>query len=280
MATTNKGLNQPLSNSTNWEVPLNANFGYIDAALGSTTEKSVTGISAPVVLTGAEYRSLILRFTGTLSANVAYYIPAGVGGQWQVINATTGAYTLTIASVGGGSSVSVSQGENFTVFSDGSGLYTSRSLAPTIPSGLISLWSGSVASIPTGWLLCDGTSGTPNLRDRFVVGAGGAYAVGATGGADTVALAEANMPAHVHWFDATTGGAGAHTHDLKVGDGYQGGGIYLDQGAENGGYYSSGFTAGVGDHTHAISGTTSYAGSGTAHENRPPYYALAYIMKS
>jgi microcystin-dependent protein len=149
-----------------------------------------------------------------------------------------------------------------------------------VPTGAILLWSGSVASIPSGWLLCDGTSGTPNLKDRFVVGAGNAYAVDATGGADTVTLSAANMPAHTHGFSTTTSGAGAHTHDLKVGDGYQGGGVYLDQGAENGGYYSSAFTAGVGDHTHTVSGTTASSGSGTAHENRPPYYALAYIMKS
>lgn len=149
-----------------------------------------------------------------------------------------------------------------------------------VPAGAILLWSGSVASIPSGWLLCDGTSGTPNLRDRFVVGAGNAYAVGATGGADTVTLLETNMPNHAHTFSATTSGAGAHTHDIKVGDGYQGGGIYLDQGAENGGYYSSAFTSGVGDHTHIVSGNTTWVGGNQAHENRPPYYALAYIMKS
>ena len=149
-----------------------------------------------------------------------------------------------------------------------------------VPSGGIILWSGSVASIPSGWLLCDGTSGTPNLQDRFVVGAGSTYAVGATGGASTVTLAEANIPAHAHTFSATTSSGGSHTHNLKVGDGYQGGGTYLDQGAENAGYYSSAFTQAAGDHTHTVSGTTSSIGSGTAHENRPPYYALAYIMKS
>ena len=58
-------------------------------------------------------------------------------------------------------------------------------LASAIPSGLISLWSGSTATIPSGWALCDGTNGTPNLRDRFVVGAGASYEVNATGGSNT-----------------------------------------------------------------------------------------------
>ena len=150
-----------------------------------------------------------------------------------------------------------------------------------VPSGAILLWSGSVASIPSGWLLCDGTSGTPNLKDRFVVGAGNAYAVGATGGADTIALLAGNMPAHTHGFSATTSGAGAHTHSTTApligansgtNSGFAGGNIY------NPTTYAS--INGVGDHTHTVSGTTTSHGSGVAHENRPPYYALAYIMKS
>jgi hypothetical protein len=51
----------------------------------------------------------------------------------------------------------------------------------TIPSGLISIWSGSVGSIPSGWVICDGSNGTPDLRSNFVIGAGSTYSVGATG---------------------------------------------------------------------------------------------------
>jgi len=150
-----------------------------------------------------------------------------------------------------------------------------------VPSGAILLWSGSVASIPSGWLLCDGTSGTPNLQDRFVVGAGNTYAVGATGGEDTVALAETNMPAHTHSFSADTSTTGAHTHSTAqpiIGTGagpnpgFAGGSLYAPTD-------STSINA-AGDHYHTVSGTTSSIGSGTAHENRPPYYALAYIMKS
>jgi hypothetical protein len=58
---------------------------------------------------------------------------------------------------------------------------------------MITLWSGSIASIPSGFALCDGTSGTPDLRDKFIVGAGSTYAVDATGGS-----ADATLPTHTH----------------------------------------------------------------------------------
>ena len=60
------------------------------------------------------------------------------------------------------------------------------------------MWSGAANAIPTGYVLCDGGNGTPDLRDRFVVGAGNSYAVNATGGAASVTLTIAEMPAHTH----------------------------------------------------------------------------------
>jgi hypothetical protein len=76
-----------------------------------------------------------------------------------------------------------------------------------LPSGLIALWSGSPASIPAGWVLCDGNNGTPDLRDRFVVGAAGSYAVGSTGGT--------NSHTHIVAMGGNaTDAAGAHTHTL------------------------------------------------------------------
>ena len=147
-----------------------------------------------------------------------------------------------------------------------------------VPQGGIIMWSGSIISIPSGWLICDGTSSTPDLRNRFVVGAGSTYAVDATGGADTVALTGAELAAHVHSFSATTSGAGAHSHTgvpQQVAD--------TDRGIGNVSNFNLdavGSTDAVGNHTHTISGSTGNAGSGNAHENRPPYYALAYIMKA
>ena len=120
MATTNKDLAQPIVNSTNWDVPVNANTAVIDAALGGNTTKNVTGVgTTPVVLTASEYQKLILTFSGTLTANVTYHIPSGVGGQWVVRNATSGSFTLTIGSAGGGTSAAISQGSQRIVYSDG-----------------------------------------------------------------------------------------------------------------------------------------------------------------
>ena len=145
-----------------------------------------------------------------------------------------------------------------------------------MPTGGIIMWSGSIASIPASWYLCNGANGTPDLRDRFIVGAGTTYAVAATGGAATVTLTVAQTPAHTHTFSGTTSTDGAHTH----------GGVPVqssdtDRGVGNSSLFSLdniGSTASSGSHTHTISGTTSSIGSGTSHENLPPYYALAYIM--
>jgi microcystin-dependent protein len=148
-----------------------------------------------------------------------------------------------------------------------------------VPAGVILLWSGSIASIPSGWNLCDGTNGTPDLRNRFVVGAGSTYAVGATGGADSVTLTEAQMPAHTH--TGSTDSAGGHNHTAAILDAWQnntvdnngGGTMYVGQGSTN--TYT---TSTAGAHTHTV--TVGSTGGGGSHENRPPYYALAYIMKA
>ncbi|TVR78994.1 MAG: hypothetical protein EA405_13640 [Rhodospirillales bacterium] len=141
-----------------------------------------------------------------------------------------------------------------------------------IPTGGIIMWSGSIANIPDGWALCDGSNGTPDLRDRFVVGAGSTYAVGATGGAATVALTTAQMPAHTH--TGTTNTTGAHTHNYTAA-GWGGGSGNFSCCASWGNMTQA--TTSSGNHSHTF--TTAATGSGEAHENRPPYYALAYIMK-
>lgn len=173
----------------------------------------------------------------------------------------------------------------------------SNSIAPAIsaviPAGVIMMWSGAVGAIPAGWRLCDGGGGTPDLRNRFVVGAGSSYAVGATGGADTVTLTAAQMPAHAH--AGTTNGAGGHTHSVyDPGHVHGNGGSRIQNliGGTSGAYVRLNTEAAdttdaaatgiaiyaVGDHLHSFA--TDTRGSGAAHENRPPYYALCYIMKT
>lgn len=168
---------------------------------------------------------------------------------------------------------------------------TNASSAFLIPSGGIILWSGAQAAIPAGWTLCDGTLGTPNLRDRFVVGAGSTYAVGATGGAASVTLTQNETPAHTHTISGTTGGhSNDHSHGFQPlvklgaggglnGEALSGGPVQIGSGFA--GALPPSNTGGVSsNHTHTFGGTTSSIGSGAAHENRPPYYALCYIMKT
>jgi hypothetical protein len=137
--------------------------------------------------------------------------------------------------------------------------------------GMILLWSGSTGSVPSGWRLCDGVDGTPDLRNRFVVGAGSSYAVNATGGS-----ANATLPAHSH--TANTSNTGNHAHDTKQ---RAVGGLYNGIGGSGSDYNNSGGTrintATAGAHSHNVA--VSSAGVSATNANLPPYYALAYIMK-
>jgi hypothetical protein len=128
MATPNKNLNTPAngSNVGTWDVPVNANFTAIDTAFGGTTSISVTGAAGTTVLSSAQYAPPILVFSGTLSNNLIYQIPASVGGIWSCYNNTTGAYTLTINSGGAGTSVVLSQGARQQIGSDGTNIFTTN----------------------------------------------------------------------------------------------------------------------------------------------------------
>lgn len=111
-----------------------------------------------------------------------------------------------------------------------------------VPPGGIIIWSGAIVAIPPGFVICDGNNGTPDLRDRFVVGAGDTYAVDASGGSVS------------HDHDFTSDG---HNHTLA------GGGD---------------ITPGSG--ISATSSTETDTGTTDAKNHLPPYYALAYIMKT
>ena len=127
-----------------------------------------------------------------------------------------------------------------------------------VPSGCILIWSGAANAIPTGFVLCNGSNGTPDLRGKFVVGyhdGNGDYDVGDTGGAETVTLTTAQIPSHKH----TTNIDGGHVIPGNGGSSFPYGGA--------GTYASTVFSM-------------NNTGGGGAHENRPPFYALCYIMKT
>jgi len=146
----------------------------------------------------------------------------------------------------------------------------------TIPAGLITMWSGSIGSIPTGWNLCDGSNGTPNLLDRFIVAAGSSYAVNGTGGATTASLVTANMPAHTHTATVTDPG---HSHVIATPvTGLTSGGASGWQGTNTGNSYTQSSSA-TNTATTGITVANASTGSGTSFSILNPYYALAYIMK-
>lgn len=178
-------------------------------------------------------------------------------------------------------------------------------IANAIPVGLIAMWSGSIASIPSGWALCDGSSGRPDLRNRFIVGAGSTYAVGATGGATTsiptgtvsgstdgTAISEAQMPKHFHrtWGPPPVYTGGGVPGVDSPGTSYPGRGVFNggtpDDGATDYGTWSVGGGAASGStergtgaaspHSHSVSGLSL---NGSAMSIVPPYYALAFIIK-
>ena len=132
--------------------------------------------------------------------------------------------------------------------------------AGVIPSGGIIMWSGAVSAVPSGWVICDGNNSTPNLTGKFVIHAdadsGGTYDVGdnaALGATGAHTLTTAEIPAHTHSYlqrGFTKADPGSGSQDFS----------------DEGGSQNTGSAGGGGAHSHTGS--------------LPPYYALAYIMKT
>lgn len=145
----------------------------------------------------------------------------------------------------------------------------------TIPIGGIIMWSGAVNAIPDGWALCNGQTAnghpTPNLTDRFVVGAGSNYSVGASGGNSSVTLTENQMPSHNHDFQDAY-----YIESFSNGSVVGGGGLIY---AGSSGITGSGDSDGNNHYFYYRPATTQNTGGGKSFDNRPPFYALAYIMR-
>jgi len=241
------------------------------------------------------------------SDNAAKILPSGSNNQVLTVDTEqNGNLKWAIASTTDGTSLDNVKTTADSAVSAASAAQTTANtaLAGITPVGGIIMWSGTATpfnsvtnptGIPVGWALCDGgtynSRVTPDLRDRFIVGAGSGYGVGATGGST-----DATLVAHSH--TASTNETGSHRHSYAFAQGssgainnnYQSSGIIsvdghnnlteLEQGGGPDGQRLRGFTANTqlnGGHTHTF--TTDPEGSSATNANLPPYYALAFIMR-
>ena len=158
-----------------------------------------------------------------------------------------------------------------------------------IPRGIITMWTGATNAVPSGWALCDGNNGTPNLKDRFIVGAGQSYGVGNTGGSITqtpsvwtgaagtgiqvagTTLTEAQMPSHQHAGSIT---AAESRNSARGGTGE------IREAIKTSIAFTTDFRGGNQPHYHGVTDNGhAHTAAASAIDVRPPYYALAFIMK-
>jgi hypothetical protein len=226
-------------------VPLNGGLVYTYQAGSSTPLTTYTDING----TTANSNPIVLDSSGRFSNEV--WLTYGFNYKF-VVKTSAGTTIGTYDNIYGIIGVQASSGT-------------------TIPAGMISLWYGSIGSVPSGWYLCDGSNGTPDLRNRFIVGAGSTYSVSQTGGST-----DAIVVSHTHTATVTES---PHFHGLISGQN-------STSGTTTGGYLTdttAGITATNAKTTSVSTGVTvanATTGTSGTNANLPPYYALAYIMKS
>ena len=281
--------------SGTWGTTTNNNLGtLLEQAISGYVTQVCTGgtdtITIPNGSTGVA-RNMYLELTTTGGGTLV--VPANKK-LYFIFNNTASAITVKVS---GQTGVSVPAAAKMALVCNGTDIV---SAVPTFVPGMIMMWSGSIASIPSGWYLCNGSNNTPDLRDRMVIGAGSTYAVAATGGAATTTLITANLPSHTHTYSGTTATDNAthshtvtdpgHSHTMNSPVNLLGGtGSIAAAGASYPYAVVASTDAAVTGisvdsasptHSHTYSGTTAATGSGTAATTISPYYALAYIMKS
>ncbi len=161
--TQNRALSKPAHNDdiNTWDQPMNGNSDQIDASFGGVTAINVTSVSGTVVLSDdttspPSYICPILKLSGTLTANINYQFPTGIGGDYTVFNSTTGAFSVVFSSGGGGTTVIIPQGASAAISVDGTNVLLSDTMAMGA-SGQIQYNSSGVTA-GSSKLIFDGTS--------------------------------------------------------------------------------------------------------------------------
>jgi hypothetical protein len=299
--------NQLNSAVTNLEIQANVIVASATASLNNTINnvEDFANVTLAKIVSAETNLSAFSSITASTFASMQNSISTLQSKVYT--NTSVAAYLPTY---GGAISVSSISGlTNPPVTDNGTRAATTAFVRSIVPSGIIVMWTGSPTNVPPGWAMCNGSNGTPDLRDQFIIGAGKSYSAGTQGGSASSTLS--GLPAHTHSVavSGTTDGGGAHTHIVSINDpghnhgyidpklptlgstSYQNGGQGSTWRAENiassiTDNAATGITATTATsptHTHTISlaGTTGSTGSGSPTVNTiPPYYALCYIMKT
>ena len=331
---TNAAILANVSTLNNTIVTANsAVVSYVDDQITATTNSwtanaiaqanQLTGANAAIVTANLAVVSYVNSLNATMLGNVTAtnsnvanvtvaWTANAVAQQTQIntlqtqvyANANVAAYLLTNT---GNIKAGVITANTPAYNNNSNTVATTSYVNSVLPQGVIVMWGGATNTIPTGWQLCDGSNGTPNLRDRFIVGAGSSYAPGANAGVASNTISGVAAHAHTVSLSGVTNSGGSHTHsatstvtdsghrhpiftpggngsvnlgnDLVGDSGYQTTQRYT-------GVATTGITVATGissaaDHTHSltVTGSTDSTGTGQTLDNRPPFYALCYIQK-
>lgn len=282
---------------------INSNVSTLSATVQTgftNTNSNIQLLSNALVSNVSTINSSIASVTASWQANAASQ-------QVQLNNLTAGSYSNGNVAAYLPTYTGLATAATVPYNTSNTAVATTAFVQSVLPRGMIVMWGGSVDSIPTGWQLCNGSNGAPDLRGQFIVGAGGSYTVGNTGGSTTatINITTNNLPPHSHTYsgNVTTSGSTnsgkasindpGHTHTYNTpyntnNNAYSGGGAGAF-GEGGGTYTTNSAVTGITDsgHTHTFtssgtySGTTANTGIGSSINinTLPVYYALCYIQK-
>jgi len=257
---------------------------YAHTGVGNATVRTMYASAGQVQDSTLQYLTSVAG-TNTITAIAPVSMSALAAGQiFRFIAAATntGGVTLNINSIGakaitknGTTALTANDiliNSAIQVIYDGTQFQLVNPAINSIPSGVITMWSGTIATIPSGWLLCDGTSSTPDLRNKFVIGAysdtaGVAYTTITGANTQTGGSKDAIVVSHTH---TVTDPGHAHTYTLVN--------SVTSVGSGGTGCYFNTITGNTNTVTTGISLATT--GSSGTNANLVPYFALAFIMKA